>query len=111
MSKIIIDSSEKISKYLFRDDRVLDITEENIIVYTADGTTVDFIIGDLNSANSTLVEDVTEPEDYSDNKYVYEDETWTIISGWKNSRNASQRRAEFEEFLAYLAEKESAENS
>ena len=110
MSKIIIDSSEKISKYLFRDDRVLDITEENIIVYTADGTTVDFIIGDLNSANSTLVEDVTEPEDYSDNKYIYEDGTWTVVRGYRDVRSASQRRAEFEEFLTYLEEKESAES-
>ena len=111
MSKIIIDSSEKISKYLFRDDRVLDVTEENIIVYTADGTTVDFIIGDMNSTNSTLVENVTEPENYSDNKYTYEDETWTVVRGWRDTKDVRQYREVLEEFLKYIQDRESAENS
>ena len=46
MAKTITDNRLKISRYLFDDDVELTVSEEYI-------KTPDFIIGDLNSTNST----------------------------------------------------------
>ena len=47
----------------------------------------DFIIGDLNSSNSTLIEGVTEPEDWYGCKYnCAADGTWSLVEGWVDPR-------------------------
>ena len=63
MSKTITDNTDQISRYIFDDNVELVVSEEYI-------RTPDFIIGDLNSTNSTLYENITDvPEDWKGGKY------------------------------------------
>ena len=83
MKTIICDMN--CSKYLFEDDKQLNITADRIEV--GDPANLDFIIGDLNSGNSTLIEGVTEPDDWYGCKYTCAaDGTWTAVEGWVDPR-------------------------
>ena len=73
--KTIIENSTKQSKYIFADDAVVTFSERNIV-------TPEFIIGDMNSTNATLVENVTSPEDWTGCKYFYDAGAWTPNSEW-----------------------------
>ena len=73
--KTIIENESKLSKYIFEDDEEI-ILEENLI------KTSEMFICDLNSNNSTVVSSVTPPEDWAGNKYMYENDTWTLNSDW-----------------------------
>ena len=75
MAKTIIQNGTKQSSYIFDDDVAIQLTDSTII-------TPNFIIGDLNSGNATLVTDVTPPEDWFGNKYLYDNETWTQDPNW-----------------------------
>jgi hypothetical protein len=66
------------SIYIFDDAEVLDITADNIQV----GEPARFIISDCNSSNITLYTDVTPPEDWTGNKYLFDGTTWTANSDW-----------------------------
>ena len=72
------------SKYLFADDKQLNITADHIEV--GDPANLDFIIGDLNANNSTLIEGVTEPEDWYGCKYNYVNNAWELCEGWVDPR-------------------------
>ena len=72
------------SKYLFADDKQLNITADHIEV--GDPANLDFIIGDLNANNSTLIEGVTEPEDWYGCKYNYVDGAWELCPDWVDPR-------------------------
>jgi hypothetical protein len=72
------------SKYLFADDKQLNITADHIEV--GDPANLDFIIGDLNSSNSTLIEGVTEPDDWYGCKYNHVGGEWVAIAGWVDPR-------------------------
>lgn len=73
------------SKYLFADDKQLNITADHIEV--GDPANLDFIIGDLNSGNATLIEGVTTPDDWYGCKYsCAADGTWAEIAGWVDPR-------------------------
>ena len=65
MAKTIIENSTLLSKYVFEDDVAIQLTDINII-------TPKFIVGDLNSGNSTLIENITSPADWYGNKYTYD---------------------------------------
>ena len=85
MSKIIISSGltgqTKRVKYVYADDKTLTVTSEQITV----GDPPERIISDLNSGNSTVVENVTNvPSDYFGNKYDYDGGTWTKRSDWND---------------------------
>jgi len=82
--KTIIDNQTKTSKYLVADDYVIESSESSITM----GDPVDFIIGDLNSTNSTVIEGVTEPDDWFGCKYTYADGTFTAVEGWVDPREA-----------------------
>ena len=82
--KTIIDNESRTSKYLVADDYVINATETQ----TSMGDPVDFIIGDLNSTNSTVIEGVTEPDDWFGCKYTYADGTFTLVEGWVDPREA-----------------------
>ncbi len=83
--KTIIDNETKTSKYLVADDYVIESSESSITM----GDPVDFIIGDLNSTNSTIIEGVTEPDDWFGCKYTCgADGTFTAIEGWVDPREA-----------------------
>lgn len=73
--KTIIENTTKLSKYIFEDSDQISIESNKIV-------TPKFIIGDLNSSNSTLVDSVTPPEDWSGNKYTFENGTWTLNPNW-----------------------------
>ena len=81
--KTIVDIKTNTSRYLFADDKPLTIGSETITV----GDPAEFIIGDLNSGNATLIEGVTEPEDWYGCKYTCSsDGTFTAVEGWVDPR-------------------------
>ena len=85
MAKTIIQNSTRLSKYVFEDDVTITFKDGQII-------TPDFIIGDLNDTNATLVENVTAPADWYGNKYKYEaaSDTWTVDSQFVDPRAAAE---------------------
>ena len=82
MKTIICDMN--CSKYLFEDDKQLNITADHIEV--GDPANLDFIIGDLNASNSTLIEGVTTPDDWYGCKYNYVNDAWELCEGWVDPR-------------------------
>lgn len=73
--KTLIENSTKESKYIWADDAEVMVGDQ--ITY-APG----FNIGDLTSLNSTLVENVTPPEDWAGCKYLYDAGAWTLNPQW-----------------------------
>ena len=73
--KTIVENSTKLSKYIFADDASVTISSDNIV-------TPNFIIADLNSGNSSMIENVTPPENWSGNRYTYDGSTWTANPDW-----------------------------
>jgi hypothetical protein len=82
--KTIIEKETNCSKYLFSDDKQINITEEFIEV--GDPDNLDFIISDLNSDNATLVEGVTGPDDWFGCKYNYVNDAWELCPDWVDPR-------------------------
>ena len=85
MSKLIISSGfsgeTKRVKYVYADDKTLTVTSEQITV----GDPPELIISDLNSGNSTVIENVTNvPSDFFCDKYDYDGGTWTKRSDWND---------------------------
>jgi hypothetical protein len=86
MSKTITDNTDQISRYIFDDNVELVVSEEYI-------RTPDFIIGDLNSTNSTLYENITDvPEDWKGGKYKYSGGTWSLNPLWIDPDSEEWRR-------------------
>lgn len=77
--KTIVETSTSLSKYLLDDDVTITATATEITV----GDPAQFIIGDLNTGNSTIIENVTDaPADWTGNKYTYDGTTWTQNPDW-----------------------------
>ena len=77
--KTIVETATKLSKYLLADDVAITATADNITV----GDPAQFIIGDLNSGNATITENVTNaPSDWTGNKYFFDGTTWTLNPDW-----------------------------
>jgi hypothetical protein len=77
--KTIVETSTGLSKYLLADDVALAVTATKITV----GNPAEFIIGDLNSSNTTITENVTNaPSDWIGNKYTFDGTAWTIVEDW-----------------------------
>ena len=81
--KTIIDSTN-CSKYLFAYDKVVTVKADCIEV--GDPAALDFIIGDMNSGNSTVVEGVTTPDDWYGCKYNYVNNAWELCPDWVDPR-------------------------
>ena len=80
--KTIIDL-DNCSKYLFADDKAVVIKADCIEI----GNPIEFIISDLKSSNATLIEVVTEPDDWYGCKYnCAADGTWSLVEGWVDPR-------------------------
>ena len=77
--KTITKNDGDISLYIFEDNKELDINAKTIIV----GEPVEFIIGDYNSSNSTLHENVDSPDDWVSHKYSFDGSTWTASEAYK----------------------------
>lgn len=73
--KTLIDNITKESKYVWADTTSVTLSEST--TYTPD-----FNIGDMNSTNATLVENVTPPEDWAGCKYLYDNGTWILNPNW-----------------------------
>ena len=84
--KTIISNADNISKYLFADDKTVTMQASNIVV--GDPSNPDFIVADMDSSNATLVEGVTEPDDWFGCKYTYADGSWAVVDGWVDPRPA-----------------------
>ena len=79
--KTIVETSTGLSKYLLSDDTVVTV-RSNQIDLGPEGN-LDLIIGDLNSGNATVHENVTNaPEDWVGNKYTFDGTTWTANPDW-----------------------------
>jgi hypothetical protein len=77
--KTIVETATKLSKYLLADDVEITATADNITV----GDPAQFIIGDLNSGNATITENVTNaPSDWTGNKYKLDGTTWSANPDW-----------------------------
>ena len=73
------------SKYLVADDYSVVVSAEHIEM--GDPSNLDFIIGDLNSTNSTVIEGVTTPDDWYGCRYnCAADGTWSLVAGWADPR-------------------------
>ncbi len=73
--KTIVETATGLSKYVFEDAAAVAISSANIV-------TPNFIIGDLNSNNSTMHEGVTPPEDWQGNRYTFDGTTWVANPDW-----------------------------
>jgi hypothetical protein len=82
MKTIVCD--QNCSKYLFADDKQVNMTADHIEV--GDPANLDFIIGDLNANNSTVIEGVTTPDDWYGCKYNYVDGAWELCPDWVDPR-------------------------
>ena len=80
--KTITRNEDNISIWMFADDKALDVQSDKIIV----GNPEELIIGDCNSSNVTVHENVTEPDDWFGWKYFYDGTTWTLNSDWVDPR-------------------------
>lgn len=77
--KTIVETSTGLSKYLLEDDVTITATATEITV----GDPAQFIIGDMNTGNSTITENVTNaPDDWMGCKYTFDGTTWTMVEGW-----------------------------
>jgi hypothetical protein len=63
--KTVIDNASKYSKLLLKDDDLLIVSENSIEI---EGT----IITDMNSGNSTVIENIEAPDDWEGFKYCYD---------------------------------------
>ncbi len=70
-----MENFTNLSKYIFADDASVTISSDNIV-------TPNFIIADLNSGNSSIIENVTPPENWSGNRYTFDGSTWTANPDW-----------------------------
>ena len=82
--KTIIENGTNCSKYLFADDEQVVMKDSHI--EKGDPANLDFIIGDMNSSNATLIENVTEPDDYVGCKYNYVNGAWELCPDWVDPR-------------------------
>jgi len=77
--KTIVETATGLSKYLFDDDVSVAVHSDHIVV----GDPAEFIIGDLNSGNTTMTEGVTNaPVDWTGNKYTFDGTTWAQNPDW-----------------------------
>jgi len=74
MMKTLVKNSDNTSLYVFQDNEPLDIQADKIVV----GDPEHLIIGDCNSDNVTLYENVTQPSDWTGGKYLFDGASWTL---------------------------------
>ena len=79
--KTIVLNATKQSKYVFNDDRVVTIESDNIQMGAAASAPhhdkTGFGVQDLDSSNCTLYTGVTPPDDWAQDKYLFDGTSWT----------------------------------
>jgi len=73
--KTLVHNETKESRFVFNDSDGVRLTEG--MTYCPS-----FNILDMNSTNSTLVENVTLPDDWYAGKYLYDAGAWTLNPNW-----------------------------
>jgi len=73
--KTIIENGTNISKYMFANSVAITMGADSI-------TTPDFIIGDMNTGNCTLVDGVTSPSGWAGCKHTFDGITWAANPNW-----------------------------
>lgn len=77
--KTIVETATGLSKYLLEDDVSVTANSDHIVV----GDPAEFIIGDLNSDNATVYENLANTRsDWVGNKYTFDGTTWTQDPNW-----------------------------
>lgn len=77
--KTIVRKDTNVSLYLYDDEIVVDIQSDKTIV----GDPPMLIIGDCDSSNAVLFENVSNPEDWQGWKYFYTDaDGWVLNPDW-----------------------------
>lgn len=71
--KTLCSNKTMVSLYSFEDTQTVIQTINNTIV----GDPVEWLIGDCNSENSIVYENVTLPDDWKPSKYLFDGTTWT----------------------------------
>lgn len=71
--KTLVTKDSAISKYVLQDDVVVVMHPDRVVV----GDPFMYVIGDCNSNNVVLHFNVTPPEDWVGNKYLFDSGSWT----------------------------------
>ena len=82
--KTIIDTETTCSKYLYEDNKQVTMKPDRIEI--GDPASLELIILDMNANNATLIEGVTEPDDYVGCKYNYVNGVWELCPDWVDPR-------------------------
>ena len=77
----ITNNTGNVSVYTFADDATLTSSTDNI-------TTPSFIIGDMNSGNSTIHTGVTAPDGWQGGKHTFDGTSWGNVAGWADPKVA-----------------------
>ena len=79
--KLIKDNESNVVPWLFEDSTT--VTMQNDQIDVGDPEYLEFIIGDMSNQDSTLVLDVTAPDDgFVVCKFTYIDGVWAISDAW-----------------------------
>jgi len=79
--KLIKDNVSNVVPWLFEDAQV--VTMQNDQIDIGDSDNLEFIIGDMSTQDSTLVLDVTAPDDgFVGCKFTYINGAWAISEAW-----------------------------
>ena len=79
-----ITNSSGVSAYIFDDSTAIEVTDTNIVC-------PEFIVGDLNSTNSSVHTGVTPPADWMGGRYTF-DGAWAEVEGWVDPKVAEIAR-------------------
>ena len=99
--KTIIENGTNCSKYLLADDVSVVIEPGFIKITEPDGSGPR--VGDMNATNATLIEGVTEPDDWVGCKYNYVNGAWELCPDWADPRLWVDPRTPYSELLDAVA--------
>ena len=80
-----ITNESGVSAYIFDDSTAIEVTSTNIVC-------PEFIVGDLNSNNSTVHTGVTPPADWMGGRYTFDGSVFTQVEGWVDPKVAEIAR-------------------
>lgn len=79
MKTLVKDSS---SAWLFEDHILVEILADSTIV--KDGGKIVNVICDCNAQTAVLYENISPPQDWSNNKYLFDGSSWTPNPFWRD---------------------------